>query len=974
MLSATVLSCGDAEPLLFPPPLEMEVTRIPSEQGRVGDPLERSPQVLVRDAAGLPRPALKVQFVVTEGGGSVTPEEAVTDERGIANASRWTLGTRPGAQELQVLVKGLEPLVFRAQAVAGPPSVIQVSHDFGTPEPVGAELERRVAVEFRDRFDNPVSGISVTAQVIEGEGTLTVSSALSGEDGRWVLDRWTLGPTPGEQRIRVTWGIGSPPSQVFAVQTVPAAPASVAVIRGDAQVALPGTEVSTPPAVRVEDRFRNRVPGFPVTFQVVEGGGSVTGGSTATDSAGVAYLGGWRLGPQPGPNRLTVSVEGVEAVSVLAEGAAGTARVLTLASPLPQESPAGYPLAIPPAVRVTDGTGAPLGGVLVTFQVTGGGGTVSPASTLTDAGGVARVQEWRLGSGAGENGLLAQAQGASALALGVTGKVVLVVQVDRVVLNQANQDPAGTIPAVAGRAGVLRVLGKANLPNTVIPDARITVFRGVTPVLTRTVSLSAPGIPLAPDGRDPNVTWNLALPADMVGTGMGVRVEVDPGGLLDVPDRDELVFPAPGGIYRPEVREIPVFRATFIPVNATQINTTGNVTSANVDQFMEFTLRVFPMGQVDVAVRQTFITNEGPLSGSDANQGWGRILNQLQQLRILEAPDRYYHGILNRPSGTSLAGLAYVPDSPASPFRSALSWDALPGAAQTVAHEFGHNFGRRHAPCGNPGNPDPAYPYAGATLGHPGWDLATASFVRHDEARDLMSYCSPRWISDYTYGGVLAFRSASYMGAPAQDGGPAYGILLWGEWDAAGATLNPAFRAAAHATPAPLRADAEVLGLDRDGRVLFRVPVEGVPLDHAGDPSLRHFSRFVPLSATVEMALSELVLVAPSGEDRRRGAGAPAEAPAAGLGPAGVPLRADAPRALSVAGPTALRLTASGPGASPSVLSWDGERYPLALVRDERGTIVAMARGGRVELPAGLAASYQVQLSDGVHVRVETVR
>lgn len=973
-LGASVQSCGDAEPLLFPPPLEMEITRVPSEEGRVGDPVERAPQVLVRDAAGLPRPALRVRFVVTEGGGSVTPEETVTDERGIANASRWVLGTRPGLQELQVLVEGLEPLVFQAAAVAGPPSVIQVAHRFDDSEPVGSELDERVTVEFKDRFDNPVPGVPVSAQVIEGEGMLEVASVLSGEDGRWVLDRWTLGPTPGEQRIRVTWGIGSPPSRVFAVQTVPAAPASVAVIRGDAQVALPGAEVSTPPAVRVEDRFRNRVPGFPVAFQVAEGGGAVTGANTVTDSAGVAYLGGWRLGPQPGPNRLTVTVAGVEPVSVLAEGASEAARVLSLAAPLPQESPAGYPVPGPPAIRVTDGTGAPLEGVLVTFQVTEGGGTVSPASTLTDAEGLARVQEWRLGNAAGENRLLAQVQGAAGLALGVTGKVVLVVRVDRVVLNQGNQDPAGSIPAVAGRAGVLRAMGRATLPNTVMPDARITVFRGDTPVLSRTVSLTAPGIPLAPDGQDPNVTWNLPLPAELVGPGLGVRVEVDPDGALDVPDRDELVFPAPGGIHRPEVRELPVFRTTFIPVNATQINTTGNVTSANVDQFMEFTLRVFPVGQADVAVRQTFITNEGPLSGSDASQGWGRILNQIQQIRVLEAPDRYYHGILNRPSGTSLAGLAYVPGSPDSPFRSALSYDALPGASQTVAHEFGHNFGRRHAPCGNPANPDGSYPYDGALLGHPGWDFATTSFRRPDENRDLMSYCSPRWISDYTYRGVLAFRSASPMGVSALEAAePRYGILLWGEWSRSGAVLNPAFRAEARPTPAPRRADAEVVGLDGAGRVLFRVPVEGVPLDHADDPTLRHFSRFVPLSPETEAALHELVLVAPSGEDRLRGAGVPPQAPS-GLGPAGVPLRADAPRALSSAGPPAIRLSAPVGGPSARVLTWDGDRYPLALVRDDTGTIVAMARGGRIELPAGLAGSYRVQVSDGVHVRVETVR
>lgn len=969
----STLSCGDAGPLLFPPPAEMDVTRVPSEQGRVGDPLVRPPQVRVRDTAGLPRPDIRVRFVVTRGGGSVAPEETLTDERGIANATRWTLGTRPGPQELQVLVDGLQPLVFQVQAVAGAPTDIRVTHALEGREAVGADLDGRVTVEFRDRFENPVQGVPVSAQVIEGEGTLSVASARSGEDGRWVLDRWTLGPTPGEQRIRVSWGIGTPPSQVFAVQTVPAAPATVAVIRGDAQVALPGAEVGTPPAVRVEDRFRNRVPGFPVLFSVAEGGGTLTRGSALTDSAGVAQVGSWRLGPQPGPNRLSVSVAGVAPVPVLAEAASATARVLSLVSPLPMVSPAGYPLKEAPVIRVTDGTGTPLPGVLVTFEVAEGGGSVTPASTLTDGQGLARVSHWRLGSEAGENRLLARAQGASGLTLLVTGKVVLVVRVDRVVLNQGNQTPAGGIPGVAGRPGALRVLGRANLVNTVRPDARITLFHGATPVLSRTVSLGSPGVPLSPDGSDVNVTWNLAVPTELVRPGLGVRVEVDPGRALDVPDRDELVFPGPGAVHRLDVRDLPAFKATFIPIHATQTNTTGNVTSANVDQFMDFTLRVFPIGGSDVVVRQSYTTNEGPLSGPDAQQGWSRILNQIQQLRVLEAPDRYYHGILNRPPGTTLAGLAYVPIEPGSPFRSALSWDALPAASRTVAHEFGHNFGRRHAPCGNPGNVDPSYPYENATLGHPGWDWSTTSFFRPDENRDIMSYCTPAWISDYTYGGVLTFRAASPLGVSGISAGPSYGILIWGEWSQRGAVLNPAFRAEAHPTPAPARAHAEVVGLDRDGRVLFRVPVEGVSLDHSGDPSLRHFSRFVPLTAETDAALHELVLVAPSGEDRRRGAGLPPEAPSS-VGPGGVPLRADAPRVLSAAGPASLRLSPPAAGLSVRDLTWDGERYPLALVRDGSGTIVAMARGGRIELPEGLRGPYQVQLSDGVHVRVETVR
>src|SRR5690606_30787378 len=82
----------------------------------------------------------------------------------------------------------------------------------------------------------------------------------------------------------------------------------------------------------------------------------------------------------------------------------------------------------------------------------------------------------------------------------------------------------------------------------------------------------------------------------------------------------------------------------------------------------------------------------------------------------------------------------------------------------TAAHEWGHNFGRRHAPCGNPANPDPSYPYPNALLGAHGYDPAMGQLKRASSFFDLMSYCSPEWISDYTYQHVLAFREAEAAG------------------------------------------------------------------------------------------------------------------------------------------------------------------------------------------------------------------
>jgi hypothetical protein len=72
-------------------------------------------------------------------------------------------------------------------------------------------------------------------------------------------------------------------------------------------------------------------------------------------------------------------------------------------------------------------------------------------------------------------------------------------------------------------------------------------------------------------------------------------------------------------------------------------------------------------------------------------------------------------------------------------------------AAGTFAHELGHIHRLPHAPCGGPADPDPEYPYDGAGIGSWGYDVLTEEIFSPGEFVDMMSYCSPDWISDYNF-------------------------------------------------------------------------------------------------------------------------------------------------------------------------------------------------------------------------------
>lgn len=104
-----------------------------------------------------------------------------------------------------------------------------------------------------------------------------------------------------------------------------------------------------------------------------------------------------------------------------------------------------------------------------------------------------------------------------------------------------------------------------------------------------------------------------------------------------------------------------------------------------------------------------------------------------------------------------MAGIGYVVDTS----RSAAGFRAACGlafadetSAATLAHELGHNHGREHAPCGVSPS-DPNYPYSGGLIGVWGYDSRSGSLQDPSRCADIMSYCDPQWVSDYTYQAFL---------------------------------------------------------------------------------------------------------------------------------------------------------------------------------------------------------------------------
>jgi Tol biopolymer transport system component len=191
---------------------------------------------------------------------------------------------------------------------------------------------------------------------------------------------------------------------------------SIAADGGDGQTGLVGEALPISPSVRITDRNGNPVAHVDVTFLVSTGGGSVSGANVSTNADGRAAVGHWTLGSKAGSNSLRASSADAagSAVSFLATGTAGPAATLERWDGDSQSVEVGTAVPVLPAVRAADAYGNPVGGLAVTFEVTGGGGQVSGAVKTTASNGEARVGGWTLGTTPGSNTLRATAAGLAA--------------------------------------------------------------------------------------------------------------------------------------------------------------------------------------------------------------------------------------------------------------------------------------------------------------------------------------------------------------------------------------------------------------------------------------------------------------------------------------------------------------------------------------------------------------------------------
>lgn len=524
-------------------------------------------------------------------------------------------------------------------------------------------------------------------------------------------------------------------------------------------------------------------------------------------------------------------------------------------------------------------------------------------------------------------------------------------------LTQAIQRPDGSVPLVAGRDAFLRVFMTATDINSWRPPVRVSLFDGTTLLETYTIPAPVAGVDREVNEGDLLRSWNVRVNGNRIVPGLRMLVEADPDRTIDGDaDFSDNIWPRNGTPQALTVTAVGPWHAVLVPVVNTTSDLTGNVTEANKGQFTNLVQQLLPIAEANVVVRQPYTSSVAALQSGDANRAWIALLAELNALRAVERTsgrNEYFYGVVKVDYTSGIAGYGYVPG------RAAVGWDYMPSGDRVAAHEWGHNFGRRHAPCGNVANADINFPTPGGFIGNWGWNPATNLLVSPN-ATDLMGYCGNQWISAYNWTQSLAYRSSTpnavTVGASPSATSRTDALLVWGSMDSRGRiALEPSFFVTDVVPSDAPPADAEVLlrveALDANGQLLASHVTPAPRADHDTDGS-RAFAVMLPLSAAQHAQLAAVraydVRAPIGGAARRRDRVAAA---------------ADAARPLG----DALRATRTGTKAR---LSWSDPRVAGALVRDaSTRRVLAIMRAGGGEV-TGARGDLEVVLSDGVRSRV----
>jgi alpha-tubulin suppressor-like RCC1 family protein len=269
---------------------------------------------------------------------------------------------------------------------------------------IGAALPQQLVVRVEDQRGDPIAGAVINWQVTSGTGLVSPRSDTTNADG-FARTTFRLGSSIGVQTVSATLAGLSPVS--FTANATAAPASKLTATGGDAQTGDVGRRLATDLSVLVTDAFDNPKAGIPVSFTVITGGGSVSAATVVSNASGVAKV-SWTLGTTSGVQSVLAGSGAIAPLTFTATANPDSPVQFLVLSGNDQAAGPGTTLPDSLVVRLVDQYGNGVPGVAVNWTLGPTDGSVSPATTVTNATGRAAVR-WTLGPTGGPKAVTARA-------------------------------------------------------------------------------------------------------------------------------------------------------------------------------------------------------------------------------------------------------------------------------------------------------------------------------------------------------------------------------------------------------------------------------------------------------------------------------------------------------------------------------------------------------------------------------------